>query len=227
MPVNPNFTAITTAPYSRESAAKGDDQIAYENAVSCEEVGRHQSALEWYAEVKPTGNRWDRAASMRRVALLVALNRSEEAVDLGIKAVMRMNRSSPGLIAEVARAWNQHIGPSRALDFCRHWLSHTHPTDAGLPRHGGRIKSDAFQIYEAEVKPPMPITRLTVQVHDGDDAERVIINPADTAYGNRFMRALRASRSNFRLICGRALIWAMATSASAMKLRPSSSSTPP
>ena len=123
MPVNPHFTAMSTAPYTRESTAKGDDQIAYENAVSCEEVGRHQSALEWYAEVKPTGNRWDRAASMSRVALLVALNRSEEAVNLGMKAVMRMNRPSPSLIAEVARAWNQHIGPSRALDFCRHWLS--------------------------------------------------------------------------------------------------------
>jgi hypothetical protein len=123
MPVNPHITAMPTAPYSRESAAKGDDQIAYENAVSCEEVGRYQSALEWYAEVKLTGNRWDRAASMSRVALLVALNRGEEAVNLGMKAVMRMNRPSPGLIAEVARAWNQHIGPTRALDFCRHWLS--------------------------------------------------------------------------------------------------------
>lgn len=123
MPVNPHFTAMPTATYPRGSAAKGDDQIAYENAVSCEEVGRHQSALEWYAEVKLTGNRWDRAASMSRVALLVALIRSEEAVNLGMKAVMRMNRPSPGLIAEVARAWNQHIGPSRALDFCRHWLS--------------------------------------------------------------------------------------------------------
>lgn len=123
MPVNPHFTAMSTAPYTRESAAKGDDQIAYENAVSCEEVGRHQSALEWYAEVKPTGNRCDCAASMSQVALLVALNRSEEAVNLGMKAVMRMNRPSPSLIAEVARAWNQHIGPSRALDFCRHWLS--------------------------------------------------------------------------------------------------------
>ena len=114
---------MPTAHYPRESAAKGDDQIAYENAVSCEEVGRYQSALEWYAEVKLTGNRWDRVASMSQVALLVALNRSDEAVDLGMKAVMRMNRPSPGLIAEVARAWNQHLGPSRALDFCRHWLA--------------------------------------------------------------------------------------------------------
>ncbi len=122
MPVNTHITDMSTTPYSRESVAKGDDQIAYENAVSCEEIGRHQSALEWYAEVKLTGNRWDCASSMSRVALLVALNRAEEAVDLGMKAVMRMNRPSPSLIAEVARAWNQHIGPSRALDFCRHWL---------------------------------------------------------------------------------------------------------
>jgi hypothetical protein len=68
MPVNPRFTDMSTAPYPRESAAKGDDQIAYENAVSCEEVGRHKSALEWYAEVKLTGNHWDRATSMSRVA---------------------------------------------------------------------------------------------------------------------------------------------------------------
>ena len=32
MPATTNF---------RESAVKGDAQIAYENAVSCEEVGRH------------------------------------------------------------------------------------------------------------------------------------------------------------------------------------------
>ena len=122
MLVNPPFTAMSTATYPRESAAKDDDQIAYENAVSCEEVGRYQSALEWYAEVKPTDGRWDRRASTDRVALLVALNRAEEAVNLGMNAVVRMNRPSPGLINEVARACNQHFGPSRALDFCRHWL---------------------------------------------------------------------------------------------------------
>ena len=122
MPVNPPVTAMSTAHYHRESAAKGDDQIAYENAVSCEEVGRYQSALECYAEVKLTGNCWDRAASMGRVALLMPLNRAEVAVDLGMKAVMRMNRTSPDLINEVARACNQHFGPARALDFCRHWL---------------------------------------------------------------------------------------------------------
>jgi hypothetical protein len=125
MPVNPHFTAMPTAHYLRESAAKGDDQIAYENAVSCEEVGRHQSALEWYAEVPPTGNRWDRAASMNRISLLVGLNRAEEAVNLGMKVIGRLSAPSAGLIAEVARAWNQHIGPSRALDFCRQWVRQT------------------------------------------------------------------------------------------------------
>ena len=122
MPVNPHFTAMPTAHYPRESTAKGDDQVAYENAVSCEEVGRHQSALEWYAEVKPTGGRWDRRASTDRVALLLAFNRAEEAVNLGMNAVMRMNRTSPDLINEVARACNQHFGPASSLDFCRHWL---------------------------------------------------------------------------------------------------------
>jgi hypothetical protein len=113
---------MSTAPYFRESDAKDDDQIASENAVSSEEVGRLQTALEWYAEVKPTGGYWDRAASMKRVVLLVALNRAEEAVYLGAPAVERMSLPSAGLVAEVARAWNQHKGPSYALDFCRHWL---------------------------------------------------------------------------------------------------------
>lgn len=122
MPVNPRFTAMPIARYPRESAAKGNYQIAYENAVSCEEVGRYQSALKWYTEVKPTGGRWDRRATTDSVALLVALNRAEVAVKLGMKAVMRMNRTSPDLINEVAPACNQHFGPARSLAFCLYWL---------------------------------------------------------------------------------------------------------
>ena len=113
-----------TAKHSRESAAKGDDQIAFENGTSCLEVGRHQAALEWYAEVKPTGARWDKCASTGRASLLVALNRAEEAVAIGMQAITRMQQPSAELIAEVARAWNVHCGPSAALTLCRNGLRH-------------------------------------------------------------------------------------------------------
>lgn len=113
---------MPTAPNFREAAAKGDDQIAYENGLSFEEVRSCQKALEWYAEVKPTGHRWDRVASMNRVSLLVAMGRAGAAVVLGMEAVTRMNRPSLSLIIEVARALNQDSGPTQALDFCRRWL---------------------------------------------------------------------------------------------------------
>ena len=113
------------AKHSRESAAKGDDQIAFENGTSCLEVGRYQSALEWYAEVKPTGGGWDRRASTDRVSLLVALNRAKEAVAVGMQAISRMQQPSAGLISEVARAWNVHHGSAESLTLCRHWLRHS------------------------------------------------------------------------------------------------------
>lgn len=123
--MKPPFITMQTAKHSRESAAKGDDQIAFENGISCLEVGRHQTALEWYAEVKPTGSRWDRRASTRRVSLLVALNRAQEAVGVGMQAISRMQQPSADLIAEVARSWDAHRGPSQALTLCRHWLRHS------------------------------------------------------------------------------------------------------
>lgn len=78
------------AKHSRESAAKGDDQIAFENATALEEASSYQKALDWYAEVKPTGGRWDMSASAGRVAILTALHRLPEAVKIGTEAVRRM-----------------------------------------------------------------------------------------------------------------------------------------
>ena len=115
---------MPTTPLFRESAAKSDDQIAYENAVSCEEVGRHQSALEWHAEVKPTGGKWDLSASASRVAILIANNRANEGVGLGMQAILRMQQPCAGLIAEVARAWNANGSSIQALELCRLWLRH-------------------------------------------------------------------------------------------------------
>lgn len=45
---------MQAAKQSRESAAKDDDQIAFENATALEEACSYLKALEWYAEV----NRW-------------------------------------------------------------------------------------------------------------------------------------------------------------------------
>jgi len=110
------------AKHSRESAVKDDDQIALDNANSFEEVCSYQKALEWYAEVKPTGGSLDRYASSCRVAILLALTRAEEALEVGHLAVKRMQAPDLGLLAEVARALNAHQGSPHALAFCRHWL---------------------------------------------------------------------------------------------------------
>lgn len=123
--MNPPLITMHATKHPRESAAKGDDQIAFENGTSCLEVGRYQTALEWYAEVKPNGGGWDRCASTDRVSLLVALHRAEAAVSVGMQAISRMQQPSAGLIAEVARALDAHRGPSEALTLCRHWLRHS------------------------------------------------------------------------------------------------------
>lgn len=48
---------MQAAKQSRESAAKDDDQIAFENGTALEETFSYQKALEWYAEVKSMGGR--------------------------------------------------------------------------------------------------------------------------------------------------------------------------
>ena len=46
---------MQNAKHARESALKDDDQIAFENGTSFEEACSYSKALDWYAEVKPTG----------------------------------------------------------------------------------------------------------------------------------------------------------------------------
>ncbi len=112
------------AQYHRESAAKGDDQIAFENGISFQNAGRHAPALEWYADVKPTGGRWDIQASVGRVSLLIALNRAEEAAAVGTQALKRMRFYSVTLVAQTSRALNVAQGPLPALNLCRQALRH-------------------------------------------------------------------------------------------------------
>jgi hypothetical protein len=121
--MKPPFITMHAAKHSRESAVKDDDQIAFENASSCEEVGRQKSALEWYAEVKQTGGRWDVRASKRRVMLLLVLGHPARAVSIGLEAMRRMLSPDVLLIHEVVRAMNAHCGPFQALDLSRQWLS--------------------------------------------------------------------------------------------------------
>ena len=108
----------------RESSAKGDDQIAFENGTSFEEACAYQKALDWYAEVKPTGRAWDMSASAGRVAILVALDRATEAVEIGQQAIQRMQKPNPELLGETARALNATGGPRLALQLCRRWVRH-------------------------------------------------------------------------------------------------------
>ncbi len=122
MPVNPHLTAMPATPNHRTTRVKDDDQIALENAASFEEVRSYPKALEWYAEVKPTGGSLDRYASSCRVAILLALTRADEALEVGHLAVKRMQAPDLELLAEVARALNAHRGSPHALAFCRHWL---------------------------------------------------------------------------------------------------------
>lgn len=105
-----------------ELNAKDDDQIAFENGSSCEHACRYQPALDWFAEVKPSGGRWDIAACIGRVAILVAMGRAREAVMIGMAAINRMQGTDAVLIAEVARAWNVLKGSASALELCRYWL---------------------------------------------------------------------------------------------------------
>lgn len=108
--------------HPRESAAKSDDQIAFENGTSFEEACSYPKALDWYAEVKPTGGYLDMQASSCRVAILLALHRPQEALEIGQAALSRMGCFSIELLGEIARAMNAHHGSSHALSFCRHWL---------------------------------------------------------------------------------------------------------
>jgi|UniRef100_UPI003782EF04 hypothetical protein len=113
---------MQTTKHSRESAVKGDDQIAFENATALEEACSYQKALDWYAEVKPTGGYWDMSASAGRVAILTALHRLPEAVQIGTEAVRRMQTPDAELVNELARALNLHRGPEDALALCRRAL---------------------------------------------------------------------------------------------------------
>ena len=122
MPVKPPFITMHAAKHPRESAAKSDDQIAFENAVALEEACRYQQALEWYAEVKPTGYTGDMEASAGRVSILTALNRLPEAVSIGTAAIRRMKVPNTELVGELARALNAHRGPEHALTLCRRVL---------------------------------------------------------------------------------------------------------
>lgn len=107
---------------NRTSRVKDEDQIAFENGTSFEEVCSYPKALDWYAEVKPTGCYLDMQASSCRVAILLALNRATEALEVGESALSRMRCFSIEVLGEVARAMNAHHGSTQALAFCRHWL---------------------------------------------------------------------------------------------------------
>jgi hypothetical protein len=122
--VKPPFITMHAAKHSRESAAKGDDQIAFENATALEEACRHQQALDWYAEVKPTGGTFDMRACAGRVAILLVLYRVNEAVVTGMLALQRMQVPNPELLGEVTRAVNAHCGAAPALALCRQWIRH-------------------------------------------------------------------------------------------------------
>jgi hypothetical protein len=120
--LKPLFITMHAAKHSRESAAKGDDQIAFENGVFSQEAGRYATALEWFADVKPAGGRWDVQACGERTSLLLALNRAEEAVAVGTQALTRMRYASVMLVVQTARALNVVQGPLPALNLCRRAL---------------------------------------------------------------------------------------------------------
>lgn len=113
---------MPASPSIRTSRVKDDDQIAFENGTSFEEACSYQKALDWYAEVKPTGGYLDMQASSCRVAILLALRRATEALDIGQAALSRMRCFSIELLGEMARTVNAHHGSPQALAFCRHWL---------------------------------------------------------------------------------------------------------
>lgn len=115
---------MPATPPIRTSRAKDDDQIAFENGTSFEEACSYPKALDWYAEVKPTGGPWDMSASAGRVAILVALGRAGEAVEIGQQAIQRMQKPNPELLGETARALNAAGSPSEALQLCRRWVRH-------------------------------------------------------------------------------------------------------
>jgi hypothetical protein len=115
---------MPATPPIRTSRAKDDDQIAFENGTSFEEACSHSKALDWYAEVKPTGGPWDTSASAGRVAILVALGRAAEAVEIGQQGIQRMQTPDPELLGETARALNEAGSPHEALKLCRRWVRH-------------------------------------------------------------------------------------------------------
>ena len=113
---------MPASPAIRTSRVKDDDEIAFENGTSFEEACSYRKALDWYAEVKPTGDYLDMQASSCRVAILLALNRATEALDAGEAALNRMRCFSIELLGEMARTVNANHGSLQALAFCRHWL---------------------------------------------------------------------------------------------------------
>lgn len=115
---------MPASPSIRTSRIKDDDQIAFENATSFEEACSYPKALDWYAEVKPTGGPWDMCASAGRVAILVALGRAAEAVEIGQQGIQRMQVPNPELLGETARALNEAGSPREALQLCRRWVRH-------------------------------------------------------------------------------------------------------
>lgn len=116
---------MPASPSIRASRIKDDDQIAFENGTSFEEACSYPKALDWYAEVKPTGGPWDMCASAGRVAILVALGRAAEAVEIGQQAIQRMHTPNPELLGETARALNEAGSPGDALQLCRRWVRHS------------------------------------------------------------------------------------------------------
>ncbi|WP_395715809.1 hypothetical protein [Prosthecobacter sp.] len=115
---------MNDAKHTRESAAKSDDQIALENGISFQNAGRLVTALEWFADVKPTGGRLDIQASSARMSLLIGLKRAEEAVDVGTRALKRTRHYSVSLVNQTSRALNVVQGPLPALNLCRQALRH-------------------------------------------------------------------------------------------------------
>jgi hypothetical protein len=150
--MKPPFINMQTAKHSRESAVKGDDQIAFENGTSFEEACSYQKALDWYAEVKPTGGLWDMSASAGRVAILVALGRATEAVEIGQQALKRMQKPNPELLGETARALNEAGSPREALQLCRRWVRH--PANCQQPAlwHSGAVYAALYGQFERSLR---------------------------------------------------------------------------
>ena len=143
---------MPASPTIRTSRIKDDDQIAFENGTSFEEACSYPKALDWYAEVKPTGGPWDMCASAGRVAILVALGRSAEAVEIGQQAIQRMQTPNPELLGETARALNEAGSPGDALQLCRRWVRH--PANCKQPSlwHSGAAYAALCRQFERSLR---------------------------------------------------------------------------